>query len=200
MNQIRSEKLTPVVFKTILLLLIAALVAIFLASFLFFQVQLKNLATDVKKANSEASASKGDLDRLKGLREYLDKERDAIERTKKIVADSQSYQYQDQIINDITAYALKSGVSITGLVFDTATTANPSAPQATPAPTSVGPKFMTATINIKSPAPYRNVMQFLYYLEQNLTKMQISGVTMSKESRVGQNVTVSPLSVKVYVK
>lgn len=205
MNKNNSKQLTPMAFRLLLTLSMFLLVAGCVATFLFLQSQLKSLALKTSQANSEANLSKGDLARLKELSEYLEKEKAAVNRVKNIVADTQSYQYQDQIIKDITLYAQKSGISVTGVNFQSsgqpATTASGGGTtQQQPAATSGGTNFTTAVINIKNPVQYRNVMQFLYYLENNLTRMQVTEVSLTKGDGSGQDVSINPLSVKVYTK
>ena len=42
-------------------------------------------------------------------------------------------------------------------------------------------------------------MNFIHYIENNLTKMQLSGVSLSK-GKEGNNITVSALTIEVYLK
>lgn len=202
MSEEKTKSLNPVTVGFLLLLSIVVIVVAIVAMNILFQAKLKQLALDVRKANNAATVSKEDLSRLKNLRSYLEKEKDTIDKTKKIVADSSSYQYQDQVINDISNYSTRSGVVVTGVNFDeqvnnSGTAGNSAIPNPTP---TNGAKFATATINIKSPVNYRNAMQFLYYLENNLTKLQVTSVSMSKASKAGQEVTINPLTLKVYIK
>lgn len=205
MNVSDGKRVNPVVFRVILLLSMLILVLGCVAVFLFLQSQLKSLTLEVTKANSEANTSKGDLKRLKELSEYLEKEKVAVNRVKNIVADSQSYQYQDQILNDITLYAQKSGISVTGVNFQSSGQATAVAPGSAATPqqpgaASGGPNFTTAIINIKNPVQYSGIMQFLYYLEKNLTRMQVTEVSLTKSGSIGQDISINPLSVKVYIK
>lgn len=205
MNKSDNKQLNPRAFGILLLLGMFVLFVGCVATFLFLQSQLKSLAVDVTRANSEANISKDDLKRLKELSEYLEKEKVAVNRVKNIVADSQSYQYQDQIINDITLYAQKSGISVTGVNFQSSGQATAVAPGSAATPqqpgaASGGPNFTTAIINIKNPVQYSSIMQFLYYLEKNLTRMQVTEVSLTKSGSNGQDVSINPLSVKVYIK
>lgn len=206
MKKNNSKQLTPMALRLLLTFSMFLLAAGCVATFLFLQSQLKSLALETSKANSEANLSKGDLARLKELSEYLEKEKAAVNRVKNIVADTQSYQYQDQIIQDITLYAQKSGISVTGVNFQssgqpaTTTTSGGTTAQQQPAATTSEANFTTAIINIKNPVQYRSVMQFLYYLENNLTRMQVTEVSLTKGDGSGQDVSINPLSVKVYTK
>lgn len=199
----KVNKITPAIFEVILIFSILFLITLCIAAFLFFQIQLKNIALDVKKANQEATMSRGDLSHIKEISDYLKKETESIERAKNIVVDSQSSQYEDRILNDISTYAQKSGVFLKGVDFQSTNPSpggqGPATPQS--APVAVGGlKFSTATINIRSPVEYKNLMQFLYYIENNITKIQITGITITKASGSSQEVSINPLTIRVYVK
>lgn len=50
---------------------------------------------------------------------YLEKHQTDMEKAAMIVADTTSYKYQDQIVQDITTYANLSGLTILGFDFPT---------------------------------------------------------------------------------
>jgi lysozyme family protein len=173
------------------------------AAYFFLQSELEKVAKDVKDTNSIADSSSTKSAELKKLSEYLEKEKSAVSRVKNIVAESSSYQ--DKVINDITLYAQKSGVFVDGITFESnsqntsvAPTANATIQQ--PGATSAGINYKTAIINIRNPVQYRNIMQFLYYIENNLTRMDVTEVSLTKVSDSSQEVSINPLNVKVYVK
>ena len=106
-------------------------------------------------------------------------------------------------------YAQKAGITISGYTFGaaagavTAPTPAPAAADgsgaAIPATPAAAPKSITASINVKSPTSYAKLMSFVHLVEQNLTKMQLSGISMTKEETAGQ-VTVSALNLEVYIR
>lgn len=198
MSQSDGKKLNPSTLSLLLVIILIIFIGAFIAITVFFQSQLKALSIDVKNANNAATVSRTDLAGLKELKGYIEKEKNTIEKTKKILADSQSYQ--EQILSDIEKYSSRSGITVTGVSFEAVESkgaTNGVSPNQ--APTS-GLKFATATINIKNPVPFTNVMQFIYFLEQNLTKIQLNGISMTKTSKSGQDITVSPLSIRIYLR
>lgn len=196
-----------------LALVIAIVLLVAIASALgFFGIQyLNSKASDVSKVVYEATNSDKKLQRIQELANQLDSYQDAANRAQQVVAESKSYQYQDVIINDLQAMASKAGVSITNFSFLTAEQASTPAakPAATPAaptpaasPTPAGPKSTTVDISLSSPVDYQRLLRFIHYIEQNLTKMQISQVSLSSASDADEKnaVSIGTLTIEVYIR
>lgn len=200
------------------LLLIASIFLILLLTagiFVYARSVLAAYSADVQKVAETAASSGKNLSALNTLKTKLAENKDAVERAKNLVAESQSYAYQDQIIKDLNTFASKSGVTISGFQFNSevagaasgATTAP--APNTTTAPTTAGGattasptsglKTVSASINLKSSVNYKNIMNFIHMIEQNLTKMQLTGIALNKDS-TSNNVSVNSLTVEVYVR
>ncbi len=199
-NQMKG--LTPTKLRVILISLIVLSIALCAVGFWFFRNQLVTYAEEVQTANTVASASSDDIVKLQTLQKQLADDAVAVTRAKNIVADSQYYEYQNQIINDITTYAKKSKVSITGFTFtDSSTPSGASAAktsQATVAPT--GLKSTTASITIKNPVAYTDILKFIHSIELNLTKMQLSGISMTGSTTTPTEVTINPITIEVYTR
>ncbi|HEU5121483.1 MAG TPA: hypothetical protein VFT59_01445, partial [Candidatus Saccharimonadales bacterium] len=161
---------------------------------------LKDDAIETGKKQAEALASQSDVQTLQQIQAQLLEDESIVERARSIVADSQSYQYQDQIIKDITDYATRAGIGISNIDFSATTTAAPSgtASQQQTAPAPTGVKSSSVSVTIKNPVDYNALLRFIHSIEQNLTKMQISGVGISKETT--GNVTSDALVIEVFVR
>ena len=61
---------------------------------------------------TEASAVDMKIQNLLKLKDQLEKNPVATKKAEQIVADSKSYQYQNQIINDLSIYAARANVPI----------------------------------------------------------------------------------------
>jgi hypothetical protein len=201
--------LNPVRLRIILLSTIALLIILSAVGFWFFKGWLESYATNVREASQKADVSSSDIANLQRLQATLEEEKVAINRTKSIVADSQSYAYQNQIITDIDAYAKSSGVKISGYAFTADTgSGNPSSPtttEATPGaestPTPAGLKTTSITVTIENPVRYKSIMKFIHSIEASLTKMQLTGVSLSQDASSGGDfVAIEPLTVEVYIK
>ncbi len=194
--------LTPpklrIILSVSMFLIVAAAVAAASLSYPF----LRDRAVETSHATLDASASQNNLRALEELKERLGEDQEIVSRANSIVAESKSYQYQDQIIGDLNNYAGKAGVEITNIDFTaTASTPSPSAttPPAAPAPVAPsGVKSMQATVTLKNPINYLSLLRFLRSIEQNLTKMQVSKVSLAKDASGG--VSSETLAIEVYVR
>lgn len=216
-NQIKgidAPKLRIILISSIILM-----VVIGTGLFLLFRERLVAFATDVQSADIAAMTSNSDIEQLQKVKKTLEDDKVAVTRTAKIVADSQSYQYQDQIISDLMKYAQKAGIEITSFTFNAGAAANGDAAPA-PAPESTasepestvsdpessasapGLKTTTVGVSIESPVNYKDVMNFIHFVEVNLTKMQITGIALAKatSSDNDNQVSISPLTIEVYTK
>ena len=198
-NGIDAPKLRIILISSIVLLFVIAAIA-----FWFFRSQLLTFAEQVQKDNTAASISTSDISKLESIQDELEENEVAVTRAQSIVADSQQYQYQDQIIADITAYAQRAGVVITGYTFPTAdgqqTTASNGAPATAATPAPAGLKSVQVSIAIKNPVEYKPIMQFVKYIEANLTKMQISEMTLAASAVGSSQVNVGTITVQVYTR
>lgn len=223
----RVSKLSAKKLKAILIASIFVMLLIGAGIFWFFRERLVAFAVDVQTASVGATTSSSDVEKLRGIEAILNKDQDGVSRAKKIVAESKFYQYQDQIINDLVKYSQDAGVTITTFTFSEGSSTG----STTPAPTTEGApvepmtegapgegtveggeasttpaasslKSTTVTVTIDSPVSYKKIMDFIHYIEENLTKMQLSGVTLSKATGEVKDTTVSvsPLVIEVYTK
>lgn len=198
MNKDASNKLSAVKFRLVLIASIVILLGLAGVGFWFFCNQLTSYATEVRSANAAASTSTSDILRLKQLEKQLEEDSVAVTRAKNIVADSKYYQYQDQIIADFTSYAKASKLTISSINFDTGAAA-PAAPAPGGTPTPAGLKSTTATVTLKNPVNYQALLKFVHSLELNLTKMQLTGITLQRDEE-SKSVTVNPLTIEVYTR
>ncbi len=195
-----APQLRIVLLCTIVLIFCAAAVG-----FWYFRSGLIDYSKQVQEDNAKAAVSSSDVSTLKTLKQELEDNKVAVTRTKNIVADSQHYQYQNQIIEDITSYAKKAKVSLGGFTFnsDTASSSTSGAAAAgsavtTPAP--AGLKSVNVSVDIKSPVSYQSLIKFIHYIEVNLTKMQVAGISMAKIADSDTDVTANPITLEVYTR
>jgi hypothetical protein len=157
---------------------------------------LSKVAVEVSHTYVDATASQDNLTTLEKVQTILKENSPVINRASSIVADSQSYQYQDQIITDLNDFAGRTGVTITNVSFSGGT-----AGAATPAqPVPGGLKSTSVVATLKTPVDYYSLLRFIEAVEQNLTKMQISRVSLSKGTATGNDVTSDALTIEVYIR
>jgi len=190
--------MTAAKLRLILIFLMVLLVVGSCAGFLYFRQQLVTYASQVNADNTAAAVSSDTIVQLQKLKAEMSDNQVAITRAEKIVADSKHYQYQTQIINDITSYAEAAGITITGFTFNS-DQASAGASTSSPAPiTPVGLKSTGATITVDSPVSYKKIMNFLYSIELSLTKMNITSVSLT--GAPNNKVTVNPIGIEVYTR
>lgn len=170
----------------------------------FINDQLRSYASEVSKVTAEANSSQNNVQALQKVQEELEKNKEVKQRARNIVADNQSYQYQNQIITDLNGYAKKAGVTITNIDFSAGSTATPTTPTTpksgtttTPAAPS-GVKSTSASITLKNPVSYTRLLRFINSIEDNLTKMQISRVGLARGT--DNQITSEALSIEVYIR
>ena len=138
----------------------------------------------------------------------MEKYKDSVAKAQQLVAETRQYQYQNQIINDLTTYASQSGVGIAGFTFASGSAGSKSssgsssasgAGSNTGASTGAGPKSIKVSVRLNEKTDYMALLRFMHLIEQNLTRMQIASVSMSKAEGAGQ-VNTQTLDVEVYVR
>ena len=206
-SRLTATTLRLILASSLILAIAGAAIIFTLAS-----TRLKEVATTVSHKVADAEASQNSLTNLKKIEAFLAEHQDTVTRANDIVAESKSYEYQDQIIFDLKAYAASAGVKITNFDFTSGNSAAPTTPAAgaATATPAEGAEAATATaapavkstsvsIALESPIRYENLLRFVKAIEQNLTKMQISAITLSKGTTNDQ-VTTDTLSIEVYIR
>lgn len=211
-----------------LVLIIATILAVFASiGVVTYGVKfLNSYAATVNEQVIAAASSETTLNNIRVQVDELEKNDTAAKRAKQIVAESKEYNYQDTIIRDIERFARKAGVRVLSYNFGSTGDAA-TAPQATPPPAPAQPpaegtdmsgdptqtpsgaspvpptasslRSTVVDIAIASPVNYRNFLNFLNYIEQNLTKMQISNVSLTGGDSPSL-VTTNSFTVEVYVR
>lgn len=168
-----------------------------------FYYASKFLAQNVVQTDhvrTDAAISAENVAQLKRLKADMEEKADIIERTEKIVSESSQYKYQDQIVQDLNTYAGRAGVEITSFTFNDDLSKPAAAPRAGAPPAIAGVRQVKADITLRTPIPYDNFLRFLIAIEQNLTKMQVTGVNMSP-SKDDPNAVVNPaIGIQMYIK
>lgn len=202
--------------RTLRIVLIALLVLLIAGGYGLFTLghnYLNDQAQLTSDAATKAEASKQEQSNLANTKIELEKNQQAVERAAKITANSKNYAYQDQITNDISRIAKQTGVTITSISFDEASgsTSGATPAPATPAPGATaaasgltaapvtGVKSTSATITLKSPVPYNQIVNFIYAVEQNLTKMRVGGIALSADQASRGDVSSGAITIEVYL-
>lgn len=198
--------LTALKLRIILVASLFVIVAIIVGIFYVGRQQLSTIATTVNHANADANASADNLTTLKKIQDILTSKSSVVDRAKKLDATSAGYDYQNEIINDLGTYAHQTGVTITGVDFSSATTATaaPTSPGGgTPATATTGAgganKPITITVTLGSSVSYTSLLNFIHATEQNLPKLQVSRINISRSNQSPGSVDVTNLGIDMYI-
>lgn len=187
-------------FIVIALLLIALEVGVVIAGKHF----LGNYATEVSKVTTKSKSTQKSLDNLAEAKRTLKDHKKITEKAKNIVAQSKSYKYQNQVISDLNTYASQTGVSIQSFAFIDAA-ASKEKPKTKSSTDIAGVGSARITISLDSPLPYDNLMRFLSLMELNVTRMQVTALSISaadvpeEESNGKSWVNVPTITIEVYL-
>lgn len=183
--------------RLILVVSMFLIVGLAVAMFYFANQYLSKVATDVGSVLVEAESSQDSLQSLQATERRLSNESAAVERASNIVADSQNYQYQNKILTDLDNYAAQSGVDIRSINLSSGGSASDDTPVASRAP--AGLNTTSASVTLGNPVDYNNLLHFIRSIEQNLTKMQIATISLSRADSSNQ-VTSDSLTIEVYIR
>ena len=187
----KSKALDATTTRWILVGIIVLLVCGGIAGAWQLQMMLNEKLAATNQAKVDAINNNDNLAKAQALKIYLENHQAEIDKTARIVADTEAYKYQDQIVQDITKYAEVSGLRVLGFDFPTTTKTNTS---------STGLKSIAATITLRNPVPYRNYLTFLKLIEQNLTKMQITDVSIVPDKDDPNLINNPVIGLEVYIK
>lgn len=191
--------------------------------FKFGHSKLSTVAHSVAETAAQADAGQANLNQLSVTKQMLKDNANVVQKASEMVAESKSYQYQNQIVTDLDRFAASAGISLTNITFDdqssngspstgsSAPTPAAAAPTPTTAPTGAAPsgaispsvptaptlKTVSVTITFKNPVDYSNFLQFIHDIEQNLTKMQLKSLSLSQTTG---GVSSESLTIEVYIK
>lgn len=150
------------------------------------------LAKDHAQIDSELSAL--ELEKLRFLQNELAEKSEIVDRANQIAASADNYRYQDQVINDVEVYAKRNGIVISGFTFGGESSQNQN--QKAPAGTRLTPFSLT----LSGPIEFTKFMQFLRDIENNLTKIQVTSLTLAPDPENLQMVTNPSLGLVVYLR
>ena len=200
MSERKREKMTPAVTMRIVFALSLVLILVGMGGIVYFgYTMLQGTAEEVSKIQTEAKAVDAKVQNLARLEKEMEKYKDSVAKARQLVAETQQYQYQNQIINDLTTYANQSGIGIEGFTFASGSAGSKSSSGSSGANSGAGPKSMKVSVRLGEKTDYMALLRFMHLIEQNLTRMQIASVSMSKAEGSGQ-VSTQTLDVEVYVR
>lgn len=209
MKKLASLKLNAKLLRILLIVLMFVVLIAGITGFIFALDWLRAYAVKTSELDAQANAGSKNLQILLSQKTTLAELEPIVQKAHKIVAESQSYSYQNEIISDLNQYAKDSGVFITGYSFDTipdTTVATPGSAgdlQTTVSGLPAGIRATTVNVSLASPTRYNSAMKFIQQIEQNVTKMQIGNISMTRandENAPADGVDLPNLRIQVYIR
>ncbi len=197
----KDKGMSAALLEKILILVVVLVFGVTIAAYYFLSNFAKSQAKAANHSMITAQSTQKDIDSLQKSYKWLQDHPEVVEKTNKIVAEAGQYQYQDQIINDLELYARQSGDLVIAKYSFTETGGAPTTANgtggasastgSTPAPTAGAgaapstqlPQGLVATtVDITFPdkgVDHDKVLLFMKKIEQNVTRMQITSLSMA---------------------
>lgn len=200
-----TTRMNAVKLRAVLAAILLLLMGLGIVVFMLGYQQITLFSKETQQIAKDAEASNSKLQQLSETKQQLALHADTVERASQLVAASKLYEYQDQIINDLSSYGTKAGVEIETITFndgsqDSSAASTTTQPAATALPSGI--KTTTATVTLKNPVKYTAFMNFIHSLEQGIFRMSIRGIDISRSSETGGSdpITSSPINIEVYIR
>lgn len=215
----KSKGISATLLEKILILIVILVFGVTVAAYYFLSNFAKSQAKSANHSMITAQSTQKDIDSLQKSYKWIEKHPEVVDKTNKIVADASQYQYQDQIIKDLESYAKQSGnLVVSTYTFSEAGGTQPAAPSgsgstgsggSTPAPAAAGstgstqlPQGLTATtVDITFPqkgVPYEKILLFVKKIEQNVTRMQITSLSLTPDP-TNRKVVLVTMTISVFL-
>ena len=197
MKKVLNASIARIVLSLLLLIILSAMVGLVIFAYSF----LSKTSEEVGKMQTEAIAVDAKIQSLLASKSQLDRNSDTVKKAKNIVSESKLYQYQNQIIQDLNTYADRAGIPIKAFSFQNEpTTSAKTAKSSKRTPASpAGVKSTFVSIQLGDHIDYTKFLHFLSLIEKNVTRMQLSGVSISRGAN-NHEISIQSLEVKVYTR
>ena len=197
MKKVLNASIARIILSLLLLIILSAMVGLVIFAYSF----LSKTSEEVGKMQTEAIAVDAKIQSLLASKSQLDRNSDTVKKAKNIVSESKLYQYQNQIIQDLNTYADRTGILIKAFSFQneptTSTKTATSSKRTSTSPAGVKSTFVS--IQLGDHIDYTKFLHFLSLIEKNVTRMQLSGVSISRGAN-NHEISIQSLEVKVYTR
>ena len=197
MKKVLNASIARIILSLLLLIILSAMVGLVIFAYSF----LSKTSEEVGKMQTEAAAVDAKIQSLLASKSQLDRNSDTVKKAKNIVSESKLYQYQNQIIQDLNTYADRAGIPIKSFSFQNEPTASAktatSSKQTSTSPAGVKSTFVS--IQLGDHIDYTKFLHLLSLIEKNVTRMQLSGVSISRGAN-NHEISIQSLEVKVYTR
>ena len=197
MKKVLNASIARIILSLLLLIILSAMVGLVIFAYSF----LSKTSEEVGKMQTEAIAVDAKIQSLLASKSQLDHNSDTVKKAKNIVSESKLYQYQNQIIKDLNTYADRAGIPIKAFSFqnEPTTSAKTATSSKRTSTSPAGVKSTFVSIQLGDHIDYTKFLHFLSLIEKNVTRMQLSGVSISRGAN-NHEISIQSLEVKVYTR
>lgn len=195
-----NKGFTPVALRFVLSSLLVVIVGLMICGFVYSYDKLRSYAVEVSHNRTDAAASSDSLQTLNDIQSQLKRNQQTVQRALTITATSELPQFE--AIDDVQAYAIRNHLILKTIDFNSSTGSTTPATSQTPAATSTpvasaASPGVDVSITFPDEVNYQDFLQFLTDIENNIPKMQVQGITISKGSNPDM-ITSGPLTIHMY--
>jgi hypothetical protein len=199
MSPEKKSKFTPRTLRVVLALLLIVILGSSAAGFIYAQKELREYAKEISRKKIDANASNSTISTLKKVKNDLGGYSDVKEKIQGLRANDVPPEFR--IVNEVTKIAARNNIPISSFDFGDGATASPSTTSGTATPTTPtapvagsttsNAKTISLTVNFGQVNDYKNYLQFLYDIEQNIPKMRVKSVSVSSGGSASTNTSSS---------
>ena len=210
----KSKAMSSTLLEKLLIFAVFVIVAGIFGIFFVASDFAKSRAQAANNALTKAASTQKEIDETTAAYRWIEDNPVLVDKTNKLVAEAQSYKYQEQVINDLERYASQSDVQLRSYTFSDNTTASgatgessssssttPAAGAAATTPTTGatgGMKTATVQIGFGDGIGYSSFLKFLKRVENNVTRMQVTSLTLSPDAE-NQGLVQPEMTISVFL-
>lgn len=221
MKKAKSLQLSANILRIILAVSLFIILAGAIAGFVFAHQKLTGYAVDISKKKVDAEASETVIQSLEAITKQLEDNAEVRETAGSLRLDDNHPEFS--VSRELRSIADRNNIKVTLTTASPTTDGATTTPPATPSPTESVPVAPSDTFSITmavrpkgkqafNETSFRDFLQFLRDLEQNLPKIKINGVRVSSgavedsdssnpdETPDNNGISVEPISLEVYIK
>lgn len=185
----KKSKMKSTTLRTLMSAIVVITILLAAVGFYYAQDYLRTFAVSISQTVSKSTEGNNNPQAITKLKEEIAEVQVAADKANNIATTVQDYQ--NQTVKDLNKYASNNGISITDYKF---------APLA-PSNGLIGiAQTGSITITLSNPITFANLMKFFKSIETNIPKMQITGISLTRDPASKDKVTVEPLTIDLYVR
>jgi len=188
----KKSSMKATALRSMLIFILVVMFALIGGGYYFGRQWLNSYATTVGTTVAQSQNSNNDVAEGQRLQAEIANQQQTITKVNQLFSDPSTYQ--TQVVNDVTNYTTALGLKTPDFSFGTAGTTTTGS--ATPAATAGSSN--TVTVTLDTPIDYTTFLKLVRDIEQNLPKMQISGLNLTRNDN--QTIGSDALTIEVFTK